>query len=88
MKNTIKELWYGNIAPMERCGVGDSEINEMLRLMEKNSVKLSEGLSEEQAEIFQKYIDCSDEYAFCSATHAFITGFSLACKLMAEVLVV
>jgi len=87
MKNTIKDLWYGNIDPMERCGVGDSEINELIRLMEKNSIRLSEGLSEKQAEIFQKYIDCSDEYAFSSATHAFIAGFSLACKLMAEAFV-
>ena len=88
MKDTIRELWYGNIDPMDQCGVDDREIKELIRLMEKNRVKLSEGLSEKQAEVFQKYIDCSDEYAFSSAAHAFVAGFSLACKLMAEALVV
>ncbi len=86
MKDTIRELWYGNIDPMARCGANDSEIKELLRLMESNREKLLAELSEKQAERFQKYIDCSDEFAFCNATQAFIEGFSLACKLIAEAL--
>ena len=87
MKDTIRELWYGNIDPMDQCGVDDREIKELFRLMERNREKLSVQLGEKQIEIFQKYIDCSEEYAFCYATHAFISGFSLGCKFMAESLV-
>ena len=72
---------------MEKCGADDSEIKELLRLMEKNSEKLMNGIDEKQAEVFQKYIDCSDEYAFAYAAHAFDAGFRLACKLMAETLI-
>jgi len=84
MKDTIRELWYGNIDPIGPCGVNDSEMKKLFHLMERNREKLSAQLSEAQAEILQKYIVCSDEYTFIYATNAFEEGFSLACKLMAE----
>ena len=87
MKDTIRELWYGNINPVEECGADNRKIDHLLMLMEKNRINLSAELNEKQREIFQKFIDCSDEYAFHHATQAFADGFCLACRLMAEAFV-
>ena len=39
-----------------------------------------------QCSLFEKYVDCSDEYTDRIAAQAFCDGFSLACKLMTEAL--
>lgn len=88
MKDTIRELWYGNIDPMEKCGANDSELNELIGLMERNRNKLCEELNEKQKAVLEKYISCSDEYAFRSETLSFIEGFCLASRLWSEALMV
>lgn len=86
MKETIAELWYGNIAPVEYCGANDKEINRLLMLMERNRNCLSSQLNEAQMTELEKYVDYSDKYAFRSALLSFIEGFSLGSKIMAEAL--
>jgi len=83
---TITDLWNGNIAPCEHCGAHNPAINNLLGLMERNRENLSNGLTEAQMEVFQKYIDTSDEYLLRMLELAFYDGFSLGGKLIAEVL--
>lgn len=33
MKRTIEDLWNGNIASAENCGVGDSKIENLVTLI-------------------------------------------------------
>ena len=84
MKETISDLWYGNIAPCEHCGSHDPRANKLIHLIEQNRVKLSESLTEAQKERFQKYIDCSEEYLFYMMELAFCDGFVLGSKLITE----
>ena len=84
MTPTINELWNGNISPAEHCGDNDLLISELHSLMEKNRKNLSSGLSVSQMEIFQKYMDCSEEYLFRMLELAFCDGFCLGTKLVAE----
>jgi len=86
MTQTIADLWNGNIAPCEHCGAHNPAINNLLGLMERNRENLSNGLTEAQMEVFQKYIDTSDEYLLRMLELAFYDGFSLGGKLIAEVL--
>ena len=79
MTHTIEDLWNGNIAPVEHCGADDPLANE---LMERNREKLSGGLSERQKEIFQKYMDCSEEFLLRMQELAFCDGFSFGAKLI------
>ena len=83
---TIIELWNGNIAPCEHCGSHDPQINNLLGLVERNREKLSCGLTETQLEIFQKLLDCSDEYMLRMLELAFYDGFCLGGKLVMETL--
>lgn len=87
MMQTIKALWNGDIAPCEHCGSRDAEVNALIGLMERNREKLCEGLTELQKDVFQKYIDCAEEYLLRISELAFCDGFSLGSRLIAESLV-
>ena len=84
MTQTIKDLWNGNLAPGEHCGAHDVEANQLIGLMERNREDLSKGLTAAQSELFQKYIDCCDEYLLRMLELAFCDGFCLGSKLITE----
>lgn len=86
MKQKIEALWYGEIAPWERCGAGDPELRELASLMERSSQELKKEITETQWETFQKYMQCADDYTGRMAAGAFCEGFCLAAKLLAEAL--
>ena len=87
MKPTIEDLWYGHLAPGPNCGAGEMNIEKLNMLMERNGEILSKELTDQQKALFQKYVDCAEEYICLISSQAFTDGFSLACKLMAEALV-
>ena len=82
MSDTLKNLWYGNIAPFDRCGAHDPETNHLAALMERNRENLIKLSTPEQQEILQKYVDCADEYWIHQMELAFYRGFSLSCQLL------
>ena len=84
MTETIINLWNGNIAPCEHCGAHDPAVNKLIGLMERNREKLCKGLTEAQMELYQKYIDCSEEYLLRMLELAFSDGFCLGSKLAME----
>lgn len=86
MYATIMDLWNGNIAPADNCGAHDPEANRLICVMEQNREKLCAGLTAAQKEVFQKYIDCSDDYLLRMLELAFCDGFSLAARLLNEAL--
>ena len=86
MRQTISDLWNGNIAPCEHCGSHDPTANKLISLIERNREKLSSGLTEAQMDTFQKYMDCSEEYLLHMLELAFCDGFSLGSKLTVEAL--
>ena len=84
MTSAIKELWYDNLSPGEHCAAGDTEIRHLVSLMEKNREKLCAVTTEAQQEIFEKYMDCADEYSLKLMEKAFCEGFCLGTRLTAE----
>lgn len=84
MTQTISDLWNGNIAPCEHCGSHDAEVNHLLGLIVRNRETLREGLTAAQMEVFQKYIDCTEEYLLRMMELAFCDGFCLGGKLVME----
>lgn len=84
MAQTISDLWNGSIAPCAHCGCNDPEANHLLRLIERNREALRKELPARQADLFQKYIDCSEEYLLRMLELAFCEGFCLGSKLAAE----
>lgn len=78
MKETIEQLWYGNLTPADRCGVHMQEMERLTTLMNRYAAKLEETLNDAEKTVLHKYIDCADEYASLLMSQAFQEGFSLA----------
>lgn len=55
--NILEDLYYGNIVPNEKCAKLNSEVKELLKLLNRNEVKLTVTFSEKQKITFEKYRD-------------------------------
>ena len=86
MKHTIEDLWYGNIATSENCGVNDPEIEKLVCLIERNKDKLNKVLCDPQKQLLEKLLSCSDEFTQLLSARAFCDGFCLASRLLTEAL--
>lgn len=84
MNTTIEKLWNGSIRPCEEYCGNNPQIQEVAALMDRHKQALYQSLSKEQVRVLEKFIDCSGEYSYLAAEHAFRSGFSLACRLLSE----
>lgn len=82
--NILKELYYGNIVPTEKCAKLNSEVTELLKLLNRNEEKLTATLTEEQKENFEKYKDCNREIFEICEREAFLNGFRLGSRIIIE----
>ena len=80
----IENLFYGNICPCEKSLTRGSEYSRLLDLAVKNEEKLSALLSPQQKDVFEKVKDCITDMNNLLEKEAFIDGFRLGIKLMAE----
>lgn len=83
---TLEDLWYGNIRPTERSIQRGGKLDNLMKLLCQNEDDLMSGLSEKQKESFEKFKDCQSEIIDFLETEAFISGFTLAVKIMVEVM--
>ena len=82
----LEELWYGNIEPAEYDTKACSEYKEALRLIAKNEEKLRATLTDEQKEIFSRYIDAVQDYQTIAECLLFQSSFKLGARVMLEVM--
>ena len=83
MDNILTELWYGNVAPWEQSNRLDREYKELAELLCRNRDRLTEGLTEAQKELLEKYDDCQNELSVKTERNAFVQGFCLGTRLLA-----
>ena len=83
----LEELWYGNIEPAEYDTKACSEYKEALRLIARNEEKLRATMTDEQKEIFSRYIDAVQDYQTIAECLLFQSSFKLGVRMMAEVMV-
>ena len=62
MSNMIAELWRGNICPQTDSRNNSPEMKQLMEYMARHHEDLKRAMSEEQAEIFEKFDDCRSEY--------------------------
>lgn len=86
MESILEQLWYGNIAPYEKCGGEDEETGMLLKLMRDNETVLRKELQEGQKLLFDQYAKWADRYASCISVQAFREGFVLAAKIFTAVM--
>ena len=80
----IEDLFYGNVCPCDKHLTHRSKYSHLLDLAVKNEEKLSELLSPQQKEQLEKFKDCIDDMTNILEKEAFIDGFRLGVKLIAE----
>ena len=86
MKNTIKELWHGNIVPQEDSRTNSTEMKELLGYISRHHADLEKSFTDEQKEIFEKFHDCWSEYASLAESAIFEYAFKLGMQIAIETL--
>ena len=82
----LEDLWYGNIAPSRRSIKKDSQAERTLSMVAKHDDALRSILSDTQKEEYIKLYDCQSELTDLLEREAFAEGFSLAVKIMIDVI--
>lgn len=83
--NIIEELYYGNVVPNETNAKLNTELKELLKLLNRNEDDLLKTLSDEQKIIFEKLKDCNREISEISERESFLSGFQLGAKIIIAV---
>ena len=86
MKETIEELWHGNIIPQEDSRTNSPEMKELLSYMARHHEDLEKSFTDEQKEIFEKFDDCWSEYASYAEEAIFTYAFKLGMQIAIEAL--
>lgn len=86
MKNTLKDLWFGNILPCDQTRMADTEHQELRKKYSEYDKQLKGMLSQEANTLEEKKEEIASQLSTYFETEAFINGFRLGVKLMLEVL--
>ena len=84
MRNTLEDLYYGNITPGAQQMVHGSELQKATDRVARFESQLTERLDEDGQTILAKLMESKDEVESITALENFILGFRLGARLMAE----
>ena len=84
MRNTLEDLYYGNITPGVQQITPNSELKRATDRVARFESQLTERLDEDGQAILAKLIESKDEIESITALENFILGFRLGARLMAE----
>ena len=86
MESIIKELWHGNINPLEDARNNSKEMKELIGYMAMHHEDLIKDMTDEQKETFEKFDDCWSEYTSLSEEAIFTYAFKLGMRIAIETL--
>ena len=84
MRNTLEDLYYGNITPGAQQIVPNSELKRATDRVARFESQLTERLDEDGQTILAKLIESEDEIESITARENFILGFRLGAKITME----
>ena len=87
MRNIIEELYYGNITPCDRDIIKGGTYSHLLHLVTRNEDDLTQALTQEQQETFEKFKDCALELNDANELTAFTIGFKIGMRLALEAMI-
>ena len=83
---TIKELWHGDINPLEDSRNNTKEMKDLISYMARHHEDLLKDMSDEQKETFEKFDDCWSEYTSLAEEAIFCYAFKLGMRMAIETL--
>ena len=84
MRNTLEDLYYGNITPNAQDMAPHSELKRATDRVARFENQLTEQLDEAGQTILAKLIESQQEIDSITALENFILGFRLGAKIMME----
>lgn len=84
MRNTLEDLYYGNIAPNTKDMAPNSELKRATDRVARFEKQLTQQLDEAAQAVLAKLIESQQEIDSITALENFILGFRLGAKLMME----
>ena len=84
MRNTLEDLYYGNITPGAQQIAPNSELKRATDRVARFKSQLTERLGEDGQTILAKLIESKDEIESITARENFILGFRLGAKITME----
>ena len=84
MRNTLEDLYYGNITPGAQQTAPNSELKRATDRVARFESQLTERLDEDGQTILAKLIESQHEIDSITALENFILGFRLGARLVAE----
>ena len=84
MRNTLEDLYYGNITPGTQQIAPNSELKRATDRVARFENQLTERIDEDGQTILAKLIESQHEIDSITARENFILGFRLGARLMAE----
>ena len=84
MRNTLEELYYGNITPNAQDMAPNSELKRATDRVARFENQLTEQLDEAGQAVLAKLIESQQEIDSITAMENFILGFRLGAKIVME----
>ena len=84
MRNTLEDLYYGNITPGVQQITPNSELKRAVDRVARFESQLTERLDEDGKAILAKLIESKDEVESITALENFVLGFRLGAKITME----
>ena len=84
MRNTLEDLYYGNIIPSAQQMAPNSELKRAVDRIAHFESQLTERLDEDGQTILAKLIESRDEVESITARENFILGFRLGARITME----
>ena len=84
MRNTLEDLYYGNVTPGAQQMTPNSELKRAADRVARFENQLTERLDEDGQTILEKLSESQHEIDSITALENFILGFRLGARLMAE----
>ena len=84
MRNTLEDLYYGNITPGAQQVTPNSELKRATDRVARFKNQLKESRDEDGQTILAKLVESQHEIDSITALENFILGFRLGARLMAE----
>ena len=84
MRNTLEDLYYGNITPGAQQVAPNSELKRATDRVARFESQLTERLDKDGQTILAKLVESQHEIDGITALENFILGFRLGTRIMAE----
>lgn len=84
--SVLKDLFCGNLSPIEKQRPCGREMGKKLRRMNEADEKLCAILSDEQRDVFEKFKAHGEDRVCLAEREMFIEGFKLGAQMAVEIM--